>query len=268
MGAEASTSVCQTARPRRLPAGSTALDLAKSIGKRLARDAVAATVDGVEVDLTAELTDGVEVAVLTGGSGPGRSVLCHSTAHVLAQAVLDSWPGAQYAIGPAIEDGFYYDFALPGGATFSDEDLERIEAGVREIMAEDQPFCARSTRSERRWSSSPASRSSARSSRVSGPRRTWRQRLREISHPTPRDGQRLRNPDGSGFVDLCCGPHVPSTGRRSDTSGCFAWPAPTGEGTSTARSCSGSTGRPGSRQQALSEHLTRMEEAEDAITVG
>ena len=67
-------------------------------------------------------------------------MLRHSTAHVLAQAVLRLWPGAKYAIGPVIEDGFYYDFELPGGAHFTDEDLVRIEATMREIMAEDQPF--------------------------------------------------------------------------------------------------------------------------------
>src|ERR1700680_5113767 len=67
-------------------------------------------------------------------------VLRHSAAHLLAAAVCELWPGARYAIGPAIEDGFYYDFDLPGGAHFSEGDLERIEARMREIVAEDQPF--------------------------------------------------------------------------------------------------------------------------------
>ena len=120
--------------------GTTALRFAESIGPRLAKAAVAATFDGVEVDLDAPLPDGAEVKVITAGSDAGRAVLRHSTAHVLAQAVLRLWPGAHYAIGPVIEDGFYYDFELPGGAHFSDDDLERIEAIMREIMAEDQPF--------------------------------------------------------------------------------------------------------------------------------
>ena len=80
------------------------------------------------------------MAIITADTDAGRAVLRHSTAHVLAQAVLRLWPGAHYAIGPVIEDGFYYDFELPGGAHFSDDDLERIEATMREIMAEDQPF--------------------------------------------------------------------------------------------------------------------------------
>jgi threonyl-tRNA synthetase len=121
-------------------AGTTARQLAESIGKRLAAAAVAASFDGREVDLEAPLEDGASVAVITADSDAGRAVLRHSTAHVLAQAVLRLWPGAHYAIGPVIEDGFYYDFELPGGAHFSDDDLERIAATMREIIAEDQPF--------------------------------------------------------------------------------------------------------------------------------
>src|SRR6202034_245525 len=73
-------------------------------------------------------------------TSPRRCTLRHSTPHVRAKAVTDLWPGARFAIGPPIEDGFYYDFELPGGAHFSDDDLGRIEATMREIMAEDQPF--------------------------------------------------------------------------------------------------------------------------------
>ena len=129
-----------TARRRSCRTGTTALEFAKSIGPRLAKAAVAATVDGAEVDLSTVLPDGAEVAVLTADSDAGRAVLRHSTAHVLAQAVLRLWPGAHFAIGPVIEDGFYYDFELPGGAHFSDDDLDRIESTMREILAEDQPF--------------------------------------------------------------------------------------------------------------------------------
>ena len=86
------------------------------------------------------MPDGAAVSVVTGSSDAGRAILRHSTSHVMAQAVTRLWPGARYAIGPAIEDGFYYDFELPGGARFSEDDLERIEATIREIMAEDQQF--------------------------------------------------------------------------------------------------------------------------------
>ena len=112
---------------RELPSGSTSLDLASSIGRRLAEDAVAAVVDGQETDLTAQLNDGSEVSIITADSDRGRHVLRHSTAHVLAQAVTRLFPGATFSVGPAIEDGFYYDFDLPDGRTFTEDDLARIE---------------------------------------------------------------------------------------------------------------------------------------------
>ena len=129
---------------RVLPAGSSSYDLARSIGSRLAKDALCAEVNGQLTDLVAPLGNGATVSIVTPASDVGREVLRHSTAHVLAQAVTRLWPGAHYAIGPAIRDGFYYDFELPGGARFSDNDLERIEAEMRQIVALDQPF----TRSE------------------------------------------------------------------------------------------------------------------------
>src|SRR6202161_4536733 len=125
---------------RALPDGSSAHDLASAIGKRLAKDALAAQVNGLLTDLSAPLPDGATVAIVTPTSTDGREVIRHSTAHVLAQAVTRLWPGAHYAIGPAIADGFYYDFELPGAAHFSDDDLGRIDAEMRAIIAEDQPF--------------------------------------------------------------------------------------------------------------------------------
>jgi len=80
------------------------------------------------------------VSVVTGDSQEGRHVLRHSTAHVLAQAVTQLWPGARYAIGPPIDDGFYYDFELPGGAHFSEDDLARIESRMQSIVKDDQAF--------------------------------------------------------------------------------------------------------------------------------
>jgi threonyl-tRNA synthetase len=125
---------------RTLEDGARALDVARSIGPRLAKDALAASVNGDVTDLSHTLASGDVVAIITPASETGRDILRHSTAHVLAQAVLRLWPGAHYAIGPAIRDGFYYDFALPHGAHFSDDDLVRIEAEMRAIVAEDQPF--------------------------------------------------------------------------------------------------------------------------------
>ncbi len=125
---------------RQLPAGATGAELAASIGPRLAQAAIAVLVDGAERDLQSPLPDGASVSVVTPPSPEGREILRHSTAHVMAQAVTRLWPGARYAIGPAIEDGFYYDFDLPGGEHFSEQDLARIEATMHEIIAEDQRF--------------------------------------------------------------------------------------------------------------------------------
>src|ERR1700689_751477 len=121
---------------RELAEGTTAAEFAQSIGPRLAKAAIVATVDGHEVDLSSPLPDGAEVAIVTADSDAGREVLRHSTAHVLAQAVLRLWPGAKYAIGPVIENGFYYDFELPDGAHFSDDDLDRIGAEIGLIIKE------------------------------------------------------------------------------------------------------------------------------------
>ncbi|MDX2378753.1 MAG: TGS domain-containing protein [Acidimicrobiia bacterium] len=122
-----------------LPIGSTALDLAATIGSGLRKSAVAATVDGIDTDLTVPLHDGASVTIITSDTDEGRHVLRHSTAHVMAQAVTQLFPGAKFSIGPAIENGFYYDFALPGGATYSDHDLRQIEERKRENVRANKP---------------------------------------------------------------------------------------------------------------------------------
>ena len=184
-----------------LPAGATALDLAASIGSRLAKAAIAAVVDDRETDLTAPLPDGAAVAIVTTNSDQGRHILRHSTAHVMAQAVLQLWPGAKFAIGPPIQDGFYYDFELPGGATFSDDDLERIEARMREIVAEDQPF----VREEH---------SVAEGVELFADQPYKVEIITGVDSSEGAEGSVVsayRNTDS--FVDLCRGPHVPSTSR-------------------------------------------------------
>ena len=111
---------------RELDAGSTAADLAADIGPGLAKAALIAVVDGDEVDLDVPLTDGATVALVTGKDDAGLHTIRHSTAHLMAQAILDLHPGARFAIGPPIENGFYYDFDLPDGKTLSDDDLEAV----------------------------------------------------------------------------------------------------------------------------------------------
>ena len=125
---------------RTLTTGATAGDLAADIGTGLAKAAVIAEVNGTERDLSHVLDDGDEVAIITSQSDQGLYVIRHSTAHVLAQAVLELFPGATFGIGPPVENGFYYDFELPDGGTFSEEDLGAIEGRMKQILNEAQPF--------------------------------------------------------------------------------------------------------------------------------
>ncbi len=194
---------------RTLPAGSTAADLAADIGPRLARDAVIAVVDGREVDLDTPLPDGARVEIVTADSPRGLHTLRHSTAHVLAQAVLDLYPGATHAIGPPIDDGFYYDFELPGGATLSDDDLDRIEARMREIIAADQPFERHEVDAATAlelFADHPYKREII--EKVTGGEAD-----RELADEVAGDGTVSYYRNSDTFIDLCTGPHVPSTGR-------------------------------------------------------
>ena len=238
-------------------AGTTALQFAQSIGPRLAKAAVAATFDGAEVDLDTPLEDGAQVSILTAESDGGRAVLRHSTAHVLAQAVLRLWPGAHYAIGPVIEDGFYYDFELPGGAHFSDEDLERIEATMREIMAEDQPFVRREhTIAEglALFEDQPFKREIIEAVGAGHD---------EVDAPAD-GGDRAEVStywNSPAFTDLCRGPHVPSTRRL----GHFALMRVAGaywRGDEKRQQLQRIYGTAWESDAALAEHLHRLAEAE------
>src|SRR5688572_12110459 len=192
---------------RQYPAGVTTAEIAASIGRRLADAAVAGMVDGAEVDLARPLTADASVAIVTADSDEGLYILRHSTAHVLAQAVLDLFPGARYAIGPPITDGFYYDFELPGGAHFAEADLERIEARMREIVSADQRFVREELDGKaglELFADQP-----------------YKQEIIEKAEGTEGAGEGggvsvYRNvaPEGAeAFVDLCRGPHVPTTKR-------------------------------------------------------
>ena len=199
---------------RDLATGATAADLAASIGPRLAADALVAVVDGDEQDLDHPLSDGAVVEIVTPSSERGLHTIRHSTSHVLAQAILDLYPDTQLAIGPPIENGFYYDVALADGQTLSDDDLERIESRMHEIVAADQPFVRHEL---------PAGEAAEFFAdeiykaeiieRVTGGDAKGED-TGEVS-----DGDTISyyaNGDLSTpgtFRDMCTGPHVPSTGR-------------------------------------------------------
>lgn len=241
---------------RLVPSGSTLGDVALSIGARLAKAAVAGTVNGQESDLGVLITDGDQVSIITATSDEGRHVLRHSTAHVLAQAVLQLFPGAQFSIGPAIEDGFYYDFDLPSEKTFSDDDLAVIEQRMRQIIDSDQQFI----RSE--VTADDALKIFANQKykceiieRVRGGKADGSDAL-EIG-----DADTIslyRNTED--FVDLCRGPHVQSTSKL----GHFALMKVAGaywRGNEKGPMLQRIYGTAWESDSALKEHLHRLEEA-------
>ena len=233
---------------RSLPEGSTAADLASSIGKGLAKAAVAATVDGREVDLSTPLPDGAAVSVVTDNTEEGRYVLRHSTAHVMAQAVTDLFPGAKYAIGPPIADGFYYDFELPGGAHFSDDDLERIEARMREIVSESQPFEREELSKEEGL-------------RVFADQPYKVEIIEGVDPSEGAEGGVVSAYRNDGWVDLCRGPHVPTTARL----GAFKLMKVAGaywRGDEKRPMLQRIYGTAWESEKGLKEHLHRLEEAE------
>ncbi|MGA0186120.1 MAG: threonine--tRNA ligase [Ilumatobacteraceae bacterium] len=242
---------------RSLPSGATAMDLAKSIGSRLAKAAVAARVNGEERDLGVVLESGAVVSILTSDSDEGRHVLRHSTAHVLAQAVVSLFPGAKFTIGPAIEDGFYYDFDLPDGRTFSDDDLSRITEEMRHIVQADQPFVRDEVSVDdalRLFADQPYKceiiervTSGAADGTDSG----------EVTSGNSVSVYR----NSESFVDLCRGPHVPSTSRL----GHFALMKVAGaywRGNEKGPMLQRVYGTAWESKSALDEHLHRLAEAE------
>jgi threonyl-tRNA synthetase len=172
--------------------GERARDVAEKIGKRLARDAVVAKLNGELIDLDAPLDGGGDFEVVTRDSSEGLEVLRHSTAHAMAQAIVELYPGSKLTIGPPIENGFFYDIEVAGRLT--DEDLPRIEERMREIVARDLPI----EREE-------VSKAEAEDLYVDNHYKT------EIIEGLE-DGEISVYKQGD-FFDLCSGPHVPSTGR-------------------------------------------------------
>ena len=229
----------------RAAAGATAAEL---LGPG---DAVAVTVDGEPRDLDAPLLADAQLAPIPAASEEGRRVLRHSTAHLLAQAVTDLFPGAGYAIGPPVEDGFYYDFDVP--EPFTPDDLERIEARMRELAAAGQRFVREELTREQGlalFADQPYKREiieSVDESEGAGP---------AVSV--------YRNVDAGGaqaWVDLCRGPHVPSTRRL----GAFKLLRVAGaywRGDESRPQLQRIYGTAWESQEALEEHLHRLAEAE------
>ena len=180
---------------RQLPEGATGLDLANSIGRRLAQDAVAVRINEQLSDIYLELPNQAQIEIITRTQPDGVELLRHDAAHVMAQAVKELYPETQVTIGPVIENGFYYDFARE--ESFTPDDLERIEGRMRELVKED----------------------------ISIQREVWERDVAidffeeqgetykaQIIRDLPEDEVISLYRQGD-FIDLCRGPHLPSTGR-------------------------------------------------------
>jgi threonyl-tRNA synthetase len=184
---------------RRVSAGSTALDVAGQISPGLAKAALAADIDGHLVDLTYPLTRDAHLRLVTDRSPEALPIYRHSTAHLMAAAVTQLFPGTQCGIGPAIEDGFYYDFVVD--RPFVPEDLEAIEATMRELASQDLSY------ERQMWPRDEALRFfTARGEPLKV------QLIEEKTAGEP-EVSVYTIKDRDTFVDFCVGPHVPSTGR-------------------------------------------------------
>lgn len=175
-----------------VPEGATVADVAAAVGSRLASAAIAGRVDGRLVDIDTPVTEGSHVAIVTESDPEALDLLRHSAAHVMAEAVQQLFPSARFGVGPAIEDGFYYDIDVDRALT--PEDLAAIEDKMREIVADRQPFV-------RRVLSKPEAQ------RLFQDQPYKLELLEEIP-----DEEEISIYTSGAFTDLCRGPHVPHTG--------------------------------------------------------
>ncbi len=180
--------------PLEVPRGTTALEAAEKIGPRLAKAAMAAGLDGRLVDLATPIDEDAKFAVYTFDSEEGKHVYWHSASHIMADAVLQLFPEAKPTIGPSIDDGFYYDFEVP--EAFTEDDLRAIEDRMRQIIKADQPFSCRAI-----------DKPEAEELFEGKQNRYKLELIDEI------EDESVSLYEHGEFVDLCRGPHVPSTGR-------------------------------------------------------
>ncbi|HSQ22603.1 MAG TPA: threonine--tRNA ligase, partial [Coriobacteriia bacterium] len=224
-----------------VPEGSTIHDVAASIGTRLAAAALAGRIDGRLVDTWALVPDGAKVEIVTERDPEALHLLRHSAAHVMAEAIKQLFPLARFGIGPAIEDGFYYDIEVD--RTFTPEDLGAIEERMTDIIAEEQPFAR------------------AELSRLDALRVFDGQPYKlELIGDLPEDEVLSAYTSGI-FTDLCRGPHVPHTGwikafKLMKVAGAY-W-----RGDSERPMLQRIYGTAWFSQKDLDAYLTRLEEAE------
>ena len=231
---------------RRLPAGSTPADVAGQISPRLAKAALAAEVDGKLVDLTFPLRKDAMVRIVTPDSPEALPLYRHSTAHLMAAAVTALFPGAQCGIGPAIDEGFFYDFIV--NRPFVPGDLDAIEKKMKELAAADLPY------ERQMWPREEAKRF------FSSKGEPLKVQLIEEKTEGQSEVSCYTIKDRDTFVDFCVGPHVPSTGRLKafkllTTSNAY-W-----KGDANGQPMQRIYGTAFRSEQDLKTHLQRLEEA-------
>ncbi|WP_372810873.1 threonine--tRNA ligase [Litorivivens sp.] len=221
----------------------TVADVAMDIGPGLAKAALAGVVDGREVDTSYTINEDAQLAIITDRDEAGLEVIRHSTAHLLAMAVQDLFPGAQVTIGPTVEDGFYYDFAFE--RAFTPEDLEAIEKRMGELASEDLPV-------QRLVMD--------RDEAVEAFKKLGEDYKCEIIRDLPA-GEEISVYKQGDWMDLCRGPHVPSTGKLkafklTKVAGAY-W-----RGDSNNEMLQRVYGTAWRNKKELKAYLTRLEEAE------
>jgi threonyl-tRNA synthetase len=180
---------------RQFPLGSTGDDIAKAISPKLQKEAVAIRMDGLLRDLTLPVPNGVTIDIVTRNTDDGLEIIRHDTAHVIAQAVKELFPETQITIGPAIENGFYYDFHREKAFTL--DDFPVIEKRMREIIARNDAFI------REEWDRNDA---------IEFFKSQGEHFKAELIGSIP-EGEIVSIYKQGGFADLCRGPHMPSTGR-------------------------------------------------------
>ena len=229
---------------RELPDGASPMDLAEGISKSLAKAAIIAQVDGQDWDLKRQLDGDAQVAIITRKDDKALEVIRHDTAHILAQAVQDIFPGTQVTIGPAIEDGFYYDFARE--EPFSPEDFDAIEKRMAEIVDADLPF-------EREvWDRNDA---------IAKFEEMGESYKAELIRDLPEDETITIYRQGDWF-DLCLGPHLPSTGKIGKAFKLMKVAGAYWRGDHRNAMLQRIYGTAWSDEKQLKAHLHRLEEAE------
>lgn len=185
---------------RSLDDGASVLDLAKQIGPGLAKASVVGRVNGSLVDLSKQLSDGDEVALITKKDPEALEVLRHSAAHMMADAILRVFPGAELTIGPVVEDGFYYDIHMPDGGKITPDDFPKIEKEMQQIAKSGSAFS--------RCVSDGNDEIFAKYRAIDGGKNKFKA---ELIEGIKERGDEMSFYKHGEFIDLCRGPHVPST---------------------------------------------------------